>query len=121
MNSFLMSQPVLAFHNLIKLTKNISDAVNIVKYRAHPSVIAIKENCTSKYNFDFSFVEKVVILTEIKMLQSNEAIQNTDIPIKSIKENADIFARFVFTSLNKCIKQSVFSWKLKTSKYNTSS
>ena len=39
-------------------------------YRAHPSVIAIKENCTYKCNFNFAFVEKVDILKEIKMLQS---------------------------------------------------
>ena len=63
-----------------------------MKYRAHPSIIAIKENCTSKSNFNFSFVEKVDILKEIKMLQSNKATQNTDIPTKLIKDNAGIFA-----------------------------
>ena len=47
------------------------------------------------------------------MLQSNKVIQNTDIPTKSIKDNADIYAEFVFTSLNKCIEQSVFTSKLK--------
>ena len=83
----------------------------IVKYRAYPSIIAIKENCTSKSNFNFSFFEKVDILKEIKMLQSNKATQNTDIPTKLIKDNADIFAEFVFISLNKCIEQSVLPSK----------
>ena len=55
-----------------------------MKYRAHPSIIAIKQNCFSKSNFNFSFVEKVDILQEIKMLQSNKATQNTDIPTKLI-------------------------------------
>ena len=84
-----------------------------MKYRTHPSIIAIKENCTSKSNCNFSFVEKVDILKEIKTLQSNKATQNTDIPTKLIKGNADIFAEFVFISLHKCIEQSVFPWKLK--------
>ena len=47
------------------------------------------------------------------MLQSNEATQNTDNPTKLIKDNADIFAEFIFISLNKCIEQSVFPSKLK--------
>ena len=84
-----------------------------MKYRAHPSIIATKENCTFKSDFNFSFVEKVDILKEIKMLQSNEATQNTDNPTKLIKDNADIFAEFIFISLNKCIEQSVFPSKLK--------
>ena len=85
----------------------------ILKYRAHPSVVAIKENCTSKSNFNFSFVEKVDILKDIKMLQLNKATQNADIPTKLIKDNEDIFAEFVFISFNKCIEQSVFPSKLK--------
>ena len=84
-----------------------------MNYRAHQSVIKIKENCTFKSNFNFSFVEKVDILKEIKMLQSNKATQNADIPTKLIKDNADIFREFVFTSINKCIEQSVFQSKLK--------
>ena len=111
-----MSQPILTFQSQIDRTsENISDRVinAIVKYRAHSSVIVIKENCTSKFNFNFSFVEKVDILREIKMLQSNKATQNTHIPTKLIKDNANIFAEFIFISLNRCIKQSVFPSKLK--------
>ena len=47
------------------------------------------------------------------MLQSNKATQNTDIPTKLIKDNADIFAAFIFISFNKCIGQSLFLSKLK--------
>ena len=103
------------FNQIDRTSENIRDPVikAIVKYRAHPSIIAIKENCASKSNFNFSFVEKVDILKEIKMLQSNKATQNTDIPTKLIKDNADIFAEFIFISLNKCIEQSVFPSKLK--------
>ena len=66
----------------------------MVKYRAHPSATAIKENYISKSNFNFSFVEKVDILKKNKMLQLNKATHNTDIPTKLIKDNADIFADF---------------------------
>ena len=84
-----------------------------MKYRVHTSIIAIKENCTSKSNFNFSFVEKVDILNEIEMSQSNKATHNTDIPTKLIKDNEDIFAELIFISLNKCIEQSVILSKLK--------
>ena len=52
------------------------------------------------------------------MLQSNKATQNTDIPTKLIKANADFSAESVFTNLkpNLC-----FPIELKGSKYNTSS
>ena len=111
------------FNQIDQTSENTIDPVikAILKYRAYPSIIAIKENCTSISNFDFSFVEKVDIPNEIKMLKSNKATQNTDIPTKLIKDNADIFAEFIFISLNNCIEQSVFSIKIKTSKYNTSS
>ena len=46
------------------------------------------------------------------MLQSSKATQNTEISSQLTKDNADIFAEFVSTSLNKCIEQSVFPSKL---------
>ena len=103
------------FNQIDRTSENISDPVikAIVKNRAHPSVIEIKENCTSKSNFNFSFVEKVDILKEIKMLKSNKATQNTKIPTKLVKHNAVIFMDFFFTSLSRCIEQFVFPLKLK--------
>ena len=49
------------FNQIDRTSENISDPVikAMVKYRAHPSATAIKENCISKSNFNFSFVEKV--------------------------------------------------------------
>ena len=101
------------FKQIHRTSENISDPAikAIVRYKTHPSIIAIKENCTSKSNFNSSFVEKVDILKEINMLQSNKATQNVNIRTKLIKGNADIFAEFVFISLNKCIEQSVFPSK----------
>ena len=67
----------------------------IVKYRAHPSIIAIKENFNSSTSFNFLFVDKEDILKEIKNLKTNKATQNTEIPTQLIKENSDIFADFI--------------------------
>ena len=103
------------FNQIDRKSENINNSVikGIVKYRAHPSIIAFKENCTSKSNFNFPFVEKVNVLKEIEILQSNKATQNTDIPTKLIEDNADIFVGFISISLNKCIEQSFFPSNLK--------
>ena len=93
----------------------ISDPVirGIIKYRAHPSIVAIKENGNSSTPFNFSFVDKEDILKEIKSLKANKATKNTDIPTKLVKENSDIFADFIFKNLNDSIFQSVFPSTLK--------
>ena len=54
------------------MSASISDPVMraIVKYRAHQSIIAIKENCSSSTPFNFSFVDKADILKKIKKFQS---------------------------------------------------
>ena len=94
MNEFfpniLTNRNISLFNQIDRISENVSDPFikAIMKYSAHPSVITIKENCTFKSNFNFSFVEKLDILKEIKVLQSNKAIQNTDIPTELIKDNA---------------------------------
>ena len=60
----------------------------------------------------FLLVENVDILKEMETLQSNRATQNLNLT-KSTKADADIFAEFVFTSLNKCIEKFVFQSKVK--------
>ena len=74
----------------------------IIKCRNHPGIIAIKERCSNS-NFSFSFIEKNYILKEIKILQINKATQDSDIPIKHIKSNSDLFVDFIFTNLNDSI------------------
>ena len=92
------------------ISASISDPVmrTIVKYRVHPSIIAIKKNGNSSARFNFSLVDKEDILKEIKNLKVNKPTQNTDIPTKLIKENLDIFAVLIFENLNDIISQSVF-------------
>ena len=82
--------------------KNINDPLleANVKYRNHPSIVAIKKFCNSKSHFSFKNVQKEEILKELNNLNINKTIQNTDIPTKIIKEN------FIFSNLNCCINTS---------------
>ena len=55
------------------VSHNISDPLmkGIMKYRLHPSIVAIKKNCNSSLSFSFSQVERHEIM---------KAAQSTDIP-----------------------------------------
>ena len=80
------------------VSDNINDPVikSSVKYRNHPSILKIGEVCNRKQCslFSFSHVDKEEILKEILSLDSTKVSQDTDIPTKIIKDNADIFFRF---------------------------
>ena len=43
------------------------------------------------------------IVKGIKNLDSSKATQQSDIPKKCVKENAEIFADFLYSSFNECI------------------
>ena len=90
--------------------QNISDPVlkEIIKYRSHPSIKAIKEQCNTNLYFSFSQIRHDEIMKDFNNLDTNKAIQNTNIPTKLIKENSDIFANFIFENLNNCISRSIF-------------
>ena len=83
----------------------------IVRYRNHPSIVAIKTFCNSKSHFSFKNVQKEEILKELNNLNINKATQNTDIPTKKMKENS--FGDFIFSNLNCCIDTSSYPTLLK--------
>ena len=97
------------------ICENINDPLlkAIVRYRNHPSTVAIKKFCNSKSHFSFKNVQKEEILKELNNLNINKATQNTDIPTKIIKENSDIFGDFIFSNFNCCINTSLYSSLLK--------
>ena len=97
------------------ICENINDPLlkAIIRYRNHPSVVAIKKFCSSKSHFSFKNVQKEEILKELNNLNINKATQNTDIPTKIIKENSDIFGDFIFSNLNCCINTSSYPSLLK--------
>ena len=90
----------------------------ILKYKSHPSIVAIN-NLKKNLNFYFSVVN-VDFLKEIKKINPRKPIQRTDIPIKLLKENADIFASYLCDFFNQSIENSEFPSILKNTKHNAS-
>ena len=93
---------------------NIKDPVSkaILKYKNHPSILAIQKYSKNK-TFHFKEVNIGEVEKEILKLDKTKASQKTDIPTRIIKENIDIFADFLCTSINSAIKSSSFLSSLK--------
>ena len=83
------------------ICENIKDPLlkGIVRYRNHPSTVAIKKFCNSKSHFSFKNVQKEKIPKKLNKLRINKATQNNDISTKIIKENSDIFGDLTFSKL----------------------
>ena len=84
----------------------------ILKYKHHPSTIAIK-NVTNGPGFYFCGVSVNNVFKEIKRLKARKATQITDIPVKILKENADIFSAYICDFLNQTIRSGKFPAILK--------
>ena len=80
----------------------------IGKYRNHPSILNIEEVCKKNPRFSFRCVDKNEILKEILNLDASKACQDSDIPSRISKKNADIFTDFLHSSFNNSIYQSKF-------------
>ena len=89
---------------------NINNPVEraIQKYKNHPSIQTIKETFDSNKTFSFELVSSDTIFKEIVSLDTKKPTHNTDVPIKIVKANADLFSIFVSNAFN----ESVFSCKL---------
>ena len=73
-------------------SQDITDPVlsAIKKYEDHPS---------KDLQFSFNFKTKNKILSEIHNLDKKNACQESDIPVKIIKDNTDIFSDFILRYL----------------------
>ena len=102
------------YENLNSNIENIKDPVfrAILKYKNHPSIIAINEK-SKNAKFSFHEVNNEKIAKEIRRLNKNKASQKSDIPIRIMKENANIFAEFLCETVNSAIKSSNFHNGLK--------
>ena len=67
----------------------------ILKYKDHPSILAIRNNRKNRIKFAFEEMDLACIEKEIHGLKINKASQSSDIPTKIRKENVDIFAEFL--------------------------
>ena len=86
------------FSNIIKNLnipqKNYSDSIienvkdptikAILKYRKHPSVLAITRKTKSGPVFTFNHITKEDVIKEIKNLETSKASQEDDIPTKTL-------------------------------------
>ena len=86
----------------------------ILKYKNHPSIIAIQNKFKGGDVFYFRELEKEEIQKEIHKLNNNKASQHSEIPTKIIKSNSDIFSDFLYVSIISSMKSSLFSSYLKT-------
>ena len=85
------------YENCDSLAENIDDPIlkAIVKWRNYSSILAIASEYKNRANFCFNFVSKEDVLAEIKALDVSKAIQENDIPVKTIKANDNFFAEAI--------------------------
>ena len=85
----------------------------IIKYRNHLSINT--SHCFLQHNssFYFSPVDKNTVLKEIKGLSANKAVQDSDIPVKALKENANFFAEQINLQFNEDICSSKYAESFK--------
>ena len=102
------------YSNCEPLANNIRGPVLkcIVKYRNHPSILAIGE-VFQRPLFSFSKIQRDEVLSDILKLETSRVSQDTDIPTKIVKENADIFVIVHVSNLNYPIEKSNFPSILK--------
>ena len=81
---------------------------DILKYNNHPGIHAIKRVSQRFSSFYFAPVDKNTVREEIKKLKSNKAVQDTDIPVKILKDNAEFFAEYIYLQYNEAIRSSNF-------------
>ena len=97
------------------MPENICDPTlkPIAKWRNHPSIPAIASKYTSRANLSFNFVFKEDVLTEIKVLDVSNAIQKSDILLKTIKANENFFAEAICSYFKKSLENGKFPNYLK--------
>ena len=88
----------------------IGDSVQSILYkdRNHPSIIKIKERHESSEKFAFSFVSENEIGKLLINLNARKSSQKSDIPIKQITDNLDIFSQVMTKYFNDTVNTSEF-------------
>ena len=80
----------------------------VFKYKNHSSIISIRRFCHQVLNFNFSCIDNNTVLKEIRGLSTTKASQDTNLPVKILKENADYFAEFSCIKFNDSVNSSKF-------------
>ena len=85
------------------ISNDVCDSVlkSVLKYKDRSSIKAIEKIAKPNNLFKFSNLKKRQILHEIVNLDASKSCQDTDVPAKFIKENADIFEDFIHTAIRR--------------------
>ena len=95
---------------------NITDPVFCAfqKYEKRPSILKIKEMMgRNNLSFSFKFIDRQKIFNELQKLKSKKACQESDIPVKIIKESIGIFTDLIYNNFNNSLCSSYFPSNLK--------
>ena len=105
-SNIVQNRDISRYSNDEPLVSNTTDATlkAIFKYRNHSSIIAIRNKCKDKGNFNFIEVDKKQIEKGTLKLDVNKASQRSDNPVKVLKENSDIFSNCLCNNCNNSIK-----------------
>ena len=97
------------FSNTNSLAERLSNPTlkSIVKNKNSPSIVAIR-NASNNSHFHFNEVSVEEVYKEIRKLSPGKYAQSTDIPIRVLKENTDIFAGYICGFFNESIKNLHF-------------
>ena len=80
----------------------------ILKYRNHPSINNIRNSSQRFSSFYFSQVDTNTVLKEIRRLSAKKAVQDTETPVKVLKENTEIFAEQICRQFSEAFCSSKF-------------
>ena len=79
-----------------------------MRWRNHPSVLAITTFHENRERFTFSPVTLADIAKEINILISSKAIQEADLLVKLLKDNRDFFESYIRRYFNDSLKTEKF-------------
>ena len=103
LSKIVQNLDIIRYSNNETFLYNIKDSIikQILKYRNHPSIVAIRSQCknSASYNFtevDIKEVEQLILNQDMM----NKVTQSSDIPLKIVKER-----------INHCAKNKVFHYR----------
>ena len=93
----------------------IGDSVQSIlyKYENHPSIVKIKEKRESSKKFAFSFVSENETGSLLRNLNARKSSQKSDMPLKQIKDNLDIFSQVITVHFNDTVNTFKFPSAMK--------
>ena len=68
---------------------------------------------TNNLSFSFKFIDRKKIFNELQKPKSKKACQESDIPVKIIRENIDIIIDFIYNNVNNSLFSSYIPSNLK--------